>query len=346
MEPPNTVVPAESLPIDTFDTEGQQLRNDLAKADTGEGEQEPVATDPKPQDSAQTPEQRASGADTTEQTPDSPETSTERDEQGRFKAKAPAPTPEVTEQPQKQETEYAKAKKEQERQKSVLANFEAEKQRERAAIQAERQQLAIARQQLQQQAAQGQQPRFNSQHLWQAADEFEGQARRLLKDGEVDQANNQLDLATKARAEAQKAYYYEQQEAYQGQIATHRQRWESVTAKVINENPELADPNTEMAKQMQELLSQEPVFGQLEDGFKRALEVLQAKRTIAEVSGLKDENTKLKQQLKELQDRTAITGSGAQPHAEPQNFNEMSEAQQEDYLRRNASQYDRERYAA
>jgi len=343
MEAPPQVVPAESLPLEGADAEGQQLRQLAIDTDDQSLTQEqPETAKPEAQDSAQTSPDRATGAETTEK-PDSPETSAERDEKGRFKPKVQA---EGTEQPQKPETPYDKAKKEQERQKSVLANFEAEKQRERAAIAAERQQLELQRQQLQQQAAQSQAPRFNSQHLWQASEEFDANARKLLKEGDVDQANSQLDLSAKARAEAQKAWYYEQQEAAQQQMVAHRQKWEAVCAETIQQHPELGDPNSEIAKKMNELLTNEPIFGQVEDGFKKAYQVALFNQQYAEVSGLRDRAEKAEKQLKELQERTAITGSGAVPHVEPRSFDQMSEKEQEDYLRRNASAYDRERYAA
>jgi hypothetical protein len=347
MEPPNPVVSAESLPLvtrdtspETLDAEGEQLRNLAAQSDNGFETPETVEAAEKPQDSTQDPA-RATGAETTDK-PDSPETSAERDEKGRFLPKAEAAG---TEEPQKQETPYDKAKKEQERQKSVLANFEAEKQRERAAIAAEKQQIAQARYQLQQQAAQGQR-RIGSQGLWEASAEFDKQALQKLGDGDLDGAREKLDWAAKSRNEAQKAWYYEQQQAYNAQVARHRQKWEAEAQQVIHQNPELFAPGSETDLRMKDLLYKAPIFGQVEDGFKWALAAIQSNQKDAELSGLREENKKLKQQIKEDTERTAISGSGAQPHMESKGFDQMSEAEQEDYLRRNAGQWDRERFAS
>lgn len=341
---PPGVVPAESLPlVGEGDAEGDKLRQLAIDTDDGALTQEPDAATPQAQDSAQTSPDRATGAGTAEQKPDSPETSAQRDDKGRFLPKTEA-KPEGTAEPPKPESAYDKAKKEQERQKSVLANFEAEKQRERAAIAAERQQLEQQRAMLQSQAAQGQQPRFNSQHLWQAATEFDENARKLLKDGDIDAANGQLELASKARTEAQKNWYYEQQEAAQNQAVQGKSIWEQSTKEIFEATPE--DQREALAQDIGALFQQEPILTTFPEGIRLAYRAVTINRQYAEVSGLRERAEKAEKELKELKERTSIAGSGPVPHLEPKGFDQMSEAEQENYLRRNAHAYDRERFAA
>jgi hypothetical protein len=327
----------------TLDAEGQQLRALAEKADLGETTPEPAVTTPetdKQEDSTNTNQQRAADAEPkTEATKsDSPEASADRDEKGRFKPKA-------------QETPYDKAKKEQERQKSVLANFEAEKKRERDAIAKERQELRQMHQQLlaqQQQQRQPQQqgPRFNSEQLMAGSESLEEEAIKLYDEGKrqlangdidgektIDRANKQLALSRQARKSAQEAYFQEQQQQYQGQYQQHAKAWRDTASAVIREHPELADESTDTAQKMQQLLQAEPIFGEIPDGFKKAYDYLQM-HMAAEASGLKDkEIASLKQQLKELQERTGLSGSGPTPRSD-RNIEDMPLEEQGNALRR------------
>ncbi len=325
------IVPAESLDSDpSLDAEGAQLRALAEKADmTGETTPEQETETPeaaKPEDSTKEGQQRAADPEQKKEAvkSDSPEASAERDEHGRFKAKS--------------ESAYDKAKKEQDRQKSVLANFEEEKKRERAAIAQERQELRQQMQQLQQMAQQRQQPqaqgpRFSSQHLVAAVDEFEATAIKALNEGDTETAQKNIDLARKARVAAQESYFAEQQEQYQGQYQQHAQAWRNTAAEVIRQHPELADETTEQAKKMQQLLQAEPVFGEIPDGFAKAYGYLQM-HMAAEASGLKDEKiASLEKQLKDLQERTGLSGSGPSPRSE-RNTDDLPLDEQGEALRR------------
>jgi hypothetical protein len=351
----NTIVSADDLPganQTDLDAEGQQLR-----AQALESDQSPGVEESQTEESAQEGSQRAAATET-EAKPTTPEVSADRPRDpvtGKFLKKGEFPTQESaakqeTEQP---ETDYAKAKaaKEQERQRSVLANFEQEKQRARAEIEAQRQQLAQERALLQQQAAQGQQPRFSSQHLWQAAKEFEANAKRLLQEGKneldqskLDQSDKQYALAEQTRQAAQESWFYEQQEAYQAQLQQHEQAWKANCAQVIQQNPDLGNPESPVAQEMVRLLEQEPLLGQIPDGFKKAWELLQMRQAATEASGLREENAKLKQQLDELQKRTALKGSGPTPHSE-KNLEDLPLDEQAEILRRGVMEQDRSAWA-
>lgn len=315
MDETTSVVSAESLPLDQ---EGEQLRDLALKTDDGsitQQDEETAQPEQKVESSAQTDQQRTADAETKKpeaKETDSPETSAD----------------------QKQESSYQKRKREldeaEKRQAETWKNLDAGKLKWQLKLQ---QQIAQLEQRLQQPRQQPQQPRFSSQHLAQAADEFEAKAVRLLKEGDPEQAQAEIDLARKARQAAQQSYFAEQQEAYQGAYSQHEQAWRNTAAQVIQAHPDLADGETEAAKAMQALLQSEPLFGEIPDGFKKAYELLELRQSAAEASGLKEKVASLEKQLKDLQERTGLKGSGPVSHAE-RNLDDMSLDEQGDVLRR------------
>lgn len=375
------VIPAESVPLVTLpdtppndlDAEGIALRDFANKADAGQITQEELDAGPKAtkpaEKSAQDSEsgqkastsgqQRAAGTEAaTDNKPDNSETSAEEkpvvDRLGRehdpktgklLPKKSDLAADTKPEAEQKPETPYSKAQKEQEREKSVLAGFEQKRQAEWARIRAEDQRLAQERAQLQAQAQQARAPRFSSQDLWQAADEFDKNSEKLLSEGDLDGAKAQLGLARSARQSAQQSYYYEQQQAYHSQVEQHGQAWRANCAQIIEQNPELADTTSEVGQQMTQLLEQEPILGQVPDGFKKAWEIIQMRRDAAEVSGLREENEKLKQELKAERERTGLGGSGPTPHAEKV-YNESNMDEWGEQLRRQAMGQDAANWSA
>jgi hypothetical protein len=92
----------------------------------------------------------------------------------------------------------------------------------------------------------------------------------------------------------------------------------------MKEVPELADGASDMSKEMTALLEQEPVFGYIQDGFKKAHEILKLRREAAEVSGLREENAKLKAENAEYVKKTTPTGGAdAAKHPGPRKAEDM-----------------------
>jgi hypothetical protein len=333
------IIPADSLPsvADSqplnLDAEGQRLRALAEKADmSGETTPEPEDVKPeaeKPEDSAKDNQQRAADAEQkTEATKsDSPEASAE---------------PKSSYQARKSERD--KAADDAKRLADNWKKFDAEK----AAIRQEVAQLRAQFQQQQQTQAQAQAkaqgPRFSSQHLAQAVEEFEATGLKALNEGDTETAQKNFDLAKKARVAAQESYFAEQQEQYQGAYKQHEQAWRNTASQVIQAHPELADQNSDVAKKMQQLLQAEPIFGEIPNGFAKAYDYLQM-HIAAEASGLKDEKiASLEKQLKELQERTGLSGSGPTPRSE-RNIADLSLEEQGQALRRQVAEADRLAYA-
>ena len=130
-------------PVIQDDTDLEQLRLAADKADRGEPFELPSAeqSEPRTPDTTET-ESTTSSPDAK---PESKKDERPRDELGRFtkteagedipeelrEAPVEAPKVEAAKPPTKEESAYIKAQKEQERQKSVLANFEREKEQHR-----------------------------------------------------------------------------------------------------------------------------------------------------------------------------------------------------------------------
>ena len=333
-------IPAENLSADTsLDTEGAQLRELAQKADSGEVTQEEIegadVSEESTEDSAKKSEDRtADTADT-----DSPETSAagpRRGPDGKFlpKAATPAPKTETAPKPgeekaqvdgQQPPTELTKEQKDAARLDRSWKALE----REKAMTRAREQQVAQREQHLQRAPDPAQQPRFSAKDLSDAANVFEQKANKAIDEGDADGAKENLKLASEARTAAY--------QSNQAEAAIQRQEfertWEANCAQVVQENPELADPTSEMSEDMHEILAQHPILTLYPNGFRDAAEAIKLKRGAAEVSGLRDENTKLQKELKQLRERTSLSGSGPVPRAEPGNLEGLSLEEQGQVLR-------------
>jgi hypothetical protein len=320
------VVSAESLPttVDSSpepDAEGARLREQAVKADYGVITPESQAEEPKagkPEDSTKEDQQRAADAEPKK---------TEADKSDSLEASAEDDKPDSSYQ--KRRSERDKATQDAKRLADNWKKFDEEKR-------AIRQEVAQLRQQFQQVAQQKQQaqgPRFSSQHLAAAVDEFEATAMKALNEGDAEGAQKNFELARKARQAAQESYFAEQKEEYQKGYESQQQQWDTNCKEVFREAPELMDVNSEIGQQMMQLLNAKPVLREYPGGFKDAYEHLKALRAAAEASKLKEENASLQKQLKELQQRTSITGSGPTPRSE-RNISDLSPDEQGEQLRR------------
>jgi hypothetical protein len=232
---------------------------DIAKAiDEGEGVQPEIEGAPKGEIPADGEKPPVKG----EKEPDTPEekakAARERGPDGKFK-KAEKQPDQKTVEGEKPETEYAKAKKEEDRQRSLLANFEKEKQ----SVRAKEAELAQRERQLAQVEAQSR-PEATL-HGYTAA-EYAKAANDFAKAGDYEHAYQALGAIDQIREfEAQ---YYAQAQAQANDAA-----FNSDMDACIKERAELADPNTPIAQAVMGVLGEFPELYYLKNGFKKAVQV-------------------------------------------------------------------------
>lgn len=202
-----------------------------------------------------------------------------------------------------QDSKYKKAVKEKARRDKTWKELETEK----GQVRAEKARLAQIAQEIEQRRSQGQQPSFDSRQLASAAAEFDKRARKLLQDGDLEGANEQLGLAVRARETSQQTYQAETTQAYDN----YSRAWQTNAVQVIQQYPELGDPKSEASQAMVALLEANPLLSHVADGFSKGVEILKLQRGAAEASGLREENKKLKTENERL--NKLLSPSGDKP---------------------------------
>lgn len=286
----------------------------------GEGEQESGKRTPDP--SAKQDKDR------------SPETPTENiDAQGRKRGPDGKFLPKGEEQPPEQQqpqqeaqgSKYERAKKDAERLDRSWKALEAEKETTRREQAELKQRLDAIERSSQQRPQEQRQNGFRSQDYAKGAAEFDRRAQALIEEGDVDAANEQLRLAESARALAHQYGQAEAQEAQQAEHGKFRQAWESVANEVIRDHPELKDPASEPGQALLSVFKEFPFLRQLPEGFRHGHDLLELRRNAAEVSGLREDNQKLKAEL-ERRDRlnSPEGGKSAAGHPGAQKASDMN----------------------
>lgn len=305
--------------------------------DTPGNDEEAHASDSK-ESKERNPDSSADPADETET--DAERAERERDDKGRFKkpdgAKPEANKPQDRPTETRPESNYQRAQKDADRRDRSWKALEAEK----AEVRAQAANMERRMNELEQRASQPTQqqaPQFSSREYAQASQEFERQASRLMDEGDIDGAKEQLDLANKSRAASQQ---YAQQE-YGQQTRQFEQTWSRNAEAVLQKFPELQDGNTEESKSLVQLLQNEPILSHVADGFEKAVKMLGLQRDAADASGLRETNAKQTKEIERLQGLLDPQGNGQgarQPSSK--SFENMTTAEQKLYLERRAEEAD------
>jgi hypothetical protein len=210
--------------------------------------------------------------------------------------------------------------------------------RQRAQLQAEREELDRLRQAVVQahaalasrpasadpgrDAAAGPTPQRNAPAF--SSDDYDAAARHFGESG---------DHAL-ARLAQQQALAQRQVEGHAQQHAFSRQWWDHVH-QAIQAEPELKDQSSDLGRAVQGLLKEHPLFSAQPDGFRHAVALAKAQRDAASAGGLRTQLEAMKRENERLSKLTAITGTPpARPAAEKAN------AMNERDLRRLAAEHD------
>ena len=174
----------------------------------------------------------------------------------------------------------------------------------------------------------------NPDKLRQYAREWENEGRDDLAKA----ARQQADLLEqKAKINAEK------QEKAQKEFS---ETWASNVRRMIEENPDLKDEESDFAKRVVGILKSEDMelrklINSSPNGFAYATQIAKMQKAAEDSEVLRTELESLKKENADLRKKTSLSASGSQTPAKRKSFDEMSYQEQEEFLRRNASDADR-----
>ena len=181
---------------------------------------------------------------------------------------------------------------------------------------------------------------ITSKSLYNAHKDFKARAKKALEVGDYDAFNENTGMADMALENGQKVQQIEYQLGQQAQVNQHWQTWRGHMETAIKSEPDLANPDSDLSKEVQRLLQEQPIFEMLPDGFEKAKEVAKLTLKAASADDFLVANTKLKAEIDRLTGLTSI--SGGSPTAPPakKDFTSMSPEEQDAYLMRRAEAVD------
>jgi len=156
------------------------------------------------------------------------------------------------------------------------------------------------------------------------------------------------DLAKAARQQADLLEQRQKQNAERAE-RTKREfndRWASSVNRMISENPDLKDEQSDLGKRVVSILRSEDeelktLINSTPNGFIYATQIAKMQQAAEASEALRKEVESLKKENTDLRKKTSLSASGSQAPAKRKSFEEMSYQEQEEFLRRNASDADR-----
>jgi len=300
-------------------------------------EEEPPKDEEKPEEpekaepeAKETKEPEKAAPDT--EKPEGPLADRERDQLGRLLPVKKEPEPE------KDDSRYEKAKKERARQESVLKNFEEEKRRERESLRLEREAIERERQALRAQA-QTQKSEIIGQDIYgkpiYSSEALENAARDFEASGQDDLAKLSRDAIPHSRKfeELQRIQYFNDQR-------------NAHIAEAVRANPDLANPDTPLYKEMANLYNEEahraqktgrkPLYELLPDFIPLATEIAQLRLRATSNDGLQEKLKTAQAEIDRLTRLTTLNGASPTAPSRQKSFEEMTTNEQLQWMDRQA----------
>ena len=134
-----------------------------------------------------------------------------------------------------------------------------------------------------------------------SADEYLQLAKEYREEGEVEMAKLAERRAKEAVANSQERERAEAESVIQDE-------WNSNLDKMIERNPELGSEDSALFRGVTDALEKRPFLGKYPEGIVDAVEFVKAKVAAGEAEALKEENSKLRVEIDELQEKTSVTG--------------------------------------
>jgi len=247
-------------------------------------------------------------------------------------SKEEAPEPQEQEQPSEEQpkSKYSRAKKAQDRANKSWKEVNAAKEelkQEQAKLAADRQELeakktdAFSDIQQRKEAAQF------------TPDDYEQIAQEYREEGRDDLAELALQKAKTAKETIQ------QQEVLNAQ-RTVMEQWEANLSQQVKDNPSLQDQDSELYKFTSELLDRKKILATYPEGINDAVEAAKQFIKAKRVDTLEAENSKLAQQVEELNGKLQINGTTVDQSGRLESFSNMSTDRQRDELLKMVKDHD------
>ena len=233
-------------------------------------------------------------------------------------------TPEVQEQPKK-----SKWEKNEERKTSSWKQINAEKEeikRQREALLKEAEELKSRKVDLDEGKAYRDEKGFT-------AEDYENAAKRLKEEGDDDLASDAINRAKEVRAEGDKAQ--------QQMVAKkHWDAFESKRQELMQKHSELSKPDSELTQKANAILTEHPSM-QSAAGLEQAVKIAQLQIKAAGAETSEAQVKELTDKLTKLEKKMSVSGGFTNERVDGErSFDDLSDAEQTEYLRRAAMEAD------
>ena len=232
--------------------------------------------------------------------------------------------PEVQEQPKK-----SKWEKNEERKASSWKQINAEKEeikRQREALLKEAEELKSRKVDLDEGKAYRDEKGFT-------AEDYENAAKRLKEEGDDDLASDAIDRAKEVRAEGDKVQ--------QQMVAKkHWDAFESKRQELMQKHSELSKPDSELTQKANAILTEHPSM-QSAVGLEQAVKIAQLQIKAASAESSEAQVKELTDKLTKLEKKMSVNGGFTNERVDGErSFDDLSEEEQTEYLRRAAMEAD------
>ena len=246
------------------------------------------------------------------------------------KEEAPEPKEQVEPSEEQPKSKYSRAKKAQDRANKSWKEVNAAKEE----LKQEQAKLAADRQELE---AKKTDAFSDIQQRKEAAkfspDDYEQIAQEYREEGRDDLAELALQKAKTAKETIQ------QQEVLNAQ-RTVMEQWEANLSQQVKDNPSLQDQDSELYKFTSELLDRKKILATYPEGINDAVEAAKQFIKAKRVDDLEAENSKLAQQVEELNGKLQINGTTVDQSGRLESFSNMSSDRQRDELLKMVKDHD------
>lgn len=237
--------------------------------------------------------------------------------------------PEAKEQPEG-DSKWAKNESRKNRTWKEINSTKEEIKREREALEEERRALESRRSEIDEGKAYRDDKGFT-------AEDYEAAAERLREDGDVALAQDALEKAESVRQAGKQS---EEDRA----VRKAQEDWERTRDELQSGNAELKNPDAPLTKTANQILKDHPDLMYLPEGkgLRHAVQIAEWKLAAEKVDASAAEANELREKLDKLEKKMSVDGgyTGERPDGSTATFDDLSDGEQEAYLRKAAAALD------